>query len=57
MYVWGPELPGIEPANNTFIPSPSRVRHLIEGPPQVHLTLVLDEVSAFCGTFGTVNRV
>jgi len=57
MYVWGPELPGIEPANNTFIPSPSRVRHLIEGPPQVHLTLVLDEVSAFCGTFGTVHGV
>ncbi len=57
MYVWGNELPAIEPANNTLIPSPSRVRPLIEGPPQVHLTPVLDEISAFCGTFGTVNWV
>ncbi len=55
MYVWGTELPAIEPANNTLIPS--RVRPLIEGPPPVHLTPVLDEVSAFCGTFGTVNWV
>lgn len=57
MYVWGTELREIEPANNTLIPSPSQVGPLIGEAPWVHLTLVLDEVSALCGTFGTENWV